>query len=154
VATRLDLPAEEVVEVKQTALLHDIGKVGVPDAILHKPDRLDELEWEIMRHHPAIGARLIASVEPLAHLAPAIRAEHERWDGSGYPDGLSGEEIPLAARIGLVCDAFHAMTSDRPYRPAMSHTAAIAELKRNAAKQFDPSVVDVFVRYLEPAGNA
>jgi PAS domain S-box-containing protein len=153
VATKLDLTVEEVVEVKQTALLHDIGKVGVPDAILHKPDRLDELEWEIMRHHPAIGARLIASVEPLAHLAPAIRAEHERWDGSGYPDGLSGEEIPLAARIGLVCDAFHAMTSDRPYRPAMSHTAAIAELKRNAAKQFDPRVVDAFVQDLQPASH-
>ncbi len=154
VAARLDLTVEEVVEVKQTALLHDIGKVGVPDAILHKPDRLDELEWEIMRHHPAIGARLIASVEPLAHLAPAIRAEHERWDGGGYPDGLIGEEIPLAARIGLVCDAFHAMTSDRPYRPAMSHTDAIAELKRNAATQFDPRVVDVFVQDLQPAGHA
>jgi PAS domain S-box-containing protein len=154
VATRLELTVEETMEVKQTALLHDIGKVGVPDAILQKPDRLDELEWEIMRHHPAIGARLIASVEPLAHLAPAIRAEHEHWDGGGYPDGLSGEEIPLAARIGLVCDAFHAMTSDRPYRPAMSHTDAIAELRRNAAKQFDPRVVDAFVQDLQPAGNA
>jgi PAS domain S-box-containing protein len=151
VAAHLELTADEIFTVKQTALLHDIGKVGVPDAILQKPDTLDDLEWDIMRQHPAIGARLIASIEPLAHLAPAIRAEHERWDGAGYPDGLSGEQIPLAARIGFACDAFHAMTSDRPYRRAMSETHAIAELHSNAATQFDPRVVRALISVRDPS---
>jgi response regulator RpfG family c-di-GMP phosphodiesterase len=151
VAAHLELTADEIFTVKQTALLHDIGKVGVPDAILQKPGKLDDLEWGIMRQHPAIGARLIASIEPLAHLAPAIRAEHERWDGAGYPDGLSGEQIPLAARIGFACDAFHAMTSDRPYRRAMSETHAIAELHSNAATQFDPRVVRALISVRNPS---
>jgi PAS domain S-box-containing protein len=151
VAAHLELTADEIFTVKQTALLHDIGKVGVPDAILQKPGKLDDLEWGIMRQHPAIGARLIASIEPLAHLAPAIRAEHERWDGAGYPDGLSGEQIPLAARIGFACDAFHAMTSDRPYRRAMSETHAIAELHSNAATQFDPRVVRALISVRDPS---
>ena len=146
VALALGLAPREVEEVEQAALLHDIGKVGVPDVVLQKPGPLDELEWKVMREHPAIGARLIASVPNLEHLAPTIRAEHERWDGGGYPDGLAGEDIPLASRIGFACDAFHAMTSDRPYRGALSTDDAVRELEANAGSQFDPRVIAALTR--------
>ena len=101
-----------------------------------------------MRRHPVIGERIIAAIPPLAHLAPAIRAEHERWDGGGYPDGLAGDRIPMASRIVFACDAWHAMTSDRPYRAAMPRGAARAELIDNAGSQFDPEVVDALLSAL------
>ena len=116
VAAELGMGEDESTSVGQVALLHDIGKVGVPDAILRKPGRLTAPEWDVMREHPAIGAEIVGAIGSLSHLAPAVRAEHERWDGGGYPDGLAGEDVPLASRICLVCDAWHAMTSDRPYR--------------------------------------
>src|SRR3712207_2084393 len=103
-----------------------------------------------MREHPAIGERIVASIERLDHLAPAIRAEHERWDGGGYPDGLSTDAIPLASRIILACDALHAMTSDRPYRKAMALIDAEAELRRGAGTQFDPQVVEALIDELTP----
>jgi response regulator RpfG family c-di-GMP phosphodiesterase len=140
VARRLGL-VEEVEEVEQAALLHDIGKMRIPDSILRKPGPLDEEERELMLEHPGIGERIVGSVEGLSHLAPVIRAEHERWDDKGYPDGLSGEEIPLASRIAFSCDAFHAMTSDRPYQKAMGVPAALAELESNAGTQFCPRAV-------------
>lgn len=149
VARRMGLSDEEVDEVQQVALLHDIGKIGVGDAILNKAGPLNEAEWEVMRMHPAIGEEIVASTKGLAPLAPAIRAEHERWDGEGYPDGLSGEEIPVASRIVLVCDAFHAMTSDRPYRKALGAEAALRELKKNAGTQFCPRTVEAFVGMVE-----
>jgi HD-GYP domain-containing protein (c-di-GMP phosphodiesterase class II) len=102
---------------------------------------VEEAEWRLVRRHPEVGERTVASVGSLAHLAPAVRAEHERWDGKGYPDGLSGEEIPLASWIVLACDAYHAMTSDRPYREAMGREAAMEELERNAGAQFCPRTV-------------
>ena len=106
----------------------------MPEAILQKPGgRSTDAEWRIVRAHPAIGERVVASIASLAHLAPAVRAEHERWDGGGYPDGLAGEEIPLASRICLACDAWHAMTSDRPYRAALPQDEARAELLRTPA---------------------
>jgi len=145
VARRLGLGRREVGEVEQVALLHDVGKIGIPDSVLQKPGPLDGLEWDLMRQHSALGARIVASIGSLAHLAPAVRAEHERWDGGGYPDGLAGEAIPLAARIILATDAFHAMTSDRPYRRAMPLEAAVAELKRGAGSQFDPRVTAALV---------
>ena len=145
VARRMGLSEGGVDDVEQVALLHDIGKIGVGDAILNKPGPLNDAEWEIMRMHPAIGEEIIASTEGLSHLAPAIRADHERWDGEGYPDGLSGEEIPIASRIVLVCDAFHAMTSDRPYRKALGVEAALGELRKNAGAQFCPRTVEAFV---------
>ena len=145
VARRMGLNEEEVVEVEQAALLHDVGKIGIGDAILNKPQALSDAEWEIMRMHPTIGEEIVASTKGLAHLAPAIRAEHERWDGKGYPDGLEGEEIPLASRIILVCDTFHAMTSDRPYRKALDVEAALSELEGNAGAQFCPRVVEAFL---------
>ena len=119
VAEALGLTEDEIVQVSQVALLHDVGKLGVPEAILQKPGALNDAEWLILRAHPAMGERVVASIASLAHLAPAVRAEHERWDGGGYPDGLAGEHIPLASRICLACDAWHAMTSDRPYRAAL-----------------------------------
>jgi HD-GYP domain-containing protein (c-di-GMP phosphodiesterase class II) len=145
VARRMKLTEEEVAEVEQVALLHDVGKIGVGDAILNKPGPLYEAEREVMRMHPVIGEEIVASTEGLSHLAPAIGAEHERWDGKGYPEGLSGEGIPIASRIVLVCDAYHAMTSDRPYREALGAEAALGELEKNAGTQFCPRTVEAFV---------
>ena len=150
VARRMGLPEEEVDDVEQAALLHDVGKVGTPDRVLHKPGPLNEAEWEAMRAHTAVGERISSSIGDLAHLAPVIRAEHERWDGKGYPDGLSGEQIPLASRIILACDAYHAMTSDRPYRKAVGTQAALEELRRNAGTQFCPHTVRALLAVLEP----
>ena len=129
VAAELGMDGDAATAVGQVALLHDIGKVGVPDAILRKPGGLTAPEWDVMREHPAIGARIVDAIGSLSHLAPAVRAEHERWDGGGYPDGLAGEDVPLASRICLVCDAWHAMTSDRPYRRALTEAEARVELE-------------------------
>lgn len=149
VARALDLSEGAVREVQQVASLHDIGKIGIPDSILQKPGRLDAEELAIMQQHPVIGAGIIASVDALAHLATQIRAEHEHWDGSGYPDGLAGEAIPVADRIVLACDAYHAMTSDRPYRAALAEEEAREELRANAGGQFAPEVVDALLAVLE-----
>jgi HD-GYP domain-containing protein (c-di-GMP phosphodiesterase class II) len=127
------------------SLLHDIGKIGVPDAILRKAGGLTAAEWAEMRRHPEIGERIVRSMPALTHLAPVIRAEHERWDGEGYPDGLRSVEIPAPARIVLACDAFHAITSDRPYRAALPVETALAEIERNAGTQFDPDVAAAVV---------
>ena len=145
VSRRMGLSKGEATEVEQVALLHDVGKIGDGDAILNKPGPLNDAEREVMRMHPAIGEEIVASTKGLAHLAPAIRADHERWDGKGYPDGLLGEEIPIASRIVLVCDAFHAMTSDRPYRKALDRRAALGELEKNAGTQFCPHTVEAFL---------
>ncbi|MEA2150629.1 MAG: hypothetical protein QOD69_2459 [Solirubrobacteraceae bacterium] len=149
VTRELGLPESFVGEVRQVALLHDIGKIGIPDAILGKQGPLDDSEWEVMHTHPVIGARIVASIETLAPLAPAIRAEHERCDGKGYPDALVREQIPLASRITFACDAYHAMISARPYRPTpMNTTAAAAELRDAAGTQFDPDVITALLQLL------
>jgi PAS domain S-box-containing protein len=145
VALRLGADPEATRAVEQVALLHDIGKVGIPDAILQKQGPLDAREWELMRQHPIVGERIIASTPGLSELAPAVRAEHEHWDGGGYPDGLAGEHIPLASRITLACDALNAMTTDRPYRLAMSLESAQQELRACAGTQFDPDVVQALL---------
>ena len=139
VARELGLSERELTDVKHVALLHDIGKIALPDGILRKPGPLDDEEWTAMRHHPIHGAEMIAAVSGLRHLAPMVRAEHERWDGGGYPDGLLGEEIPLASRITLVCDAYHAMTSDRPYRRSLGEERARAEVVDGLGSQFCPT---------------
>jgi diguanylate cyclase (GGDEF)-like protein/putative nucleotidyltransferase with HDIG domain len=144
----LALDSAQVARVRTAALLHDIGKVGVPDDILHKQGPLDDREWEIMRQHPVIGERILRAFPGMGAVARAVRHEHERWDGNGYPDGLAGEEIPIEARIILACDAYHAMVSDRPYRKAMSDSDAMRELTDNAGSQFDPQVVEALVGYL------
>jgi GAF domain-containing protein len=151
VGSLLGLAGGELADLEHVALLHDIGKLGTPDQILSKPGPLTDAEWAVMRTHPQIGAQIVASMDSLAHLAPAVRAEHERWDGAGYPDQLAGEEIPLASRIVFVCDAVHAMTSDRPYRKAMGLADAVAELRRNSGTQFCPTVVAAAIRALHPA---
>ncbi|HEV2814508.1 MAG TPA: HD domain-containing phosphohydrolase, partial [Solirubrobacteraceae bacterium] len=149
VAHALGLSEREIRSVEHVALLHDVGKVGVPDHVLQKRGPLDEEEWELMRLHPLIGERIVAAIPPLAHLAPAIRGEHERWDGRGYPDGVHAEAIPVASRIVFACDALHAMTSDRPYRRAMPIAVARDELAANAGSQFDPDVVDALLNVLD-----
>jgi diguanylate cyclase (GGDEF)-like protein/putative nucleotidyltransferase with HDIG domain len=148
VARSLGLGEREVERVRAAALLHDIGKVGIPDDILHKARDLSEAEWHTMREHPVIGERIVRTIPGLGPVARIIRHEHERFDGSGYPDGLTGAEIPIGARIILACDAYHAMTSDRPYRQAMSHGQAIRELAEGAGSQFDPQVTEVLIGYL------
>ena len=151
VARRMGLSENELRLARQVALLHDIGKLGVPDSVLRKPGPLDAHEWAVMREHPVIGARIVSSIPGLDDLAPAIRAEHERWDGNGYPDGLAGGEIPFASRIVFVCDAYHAMISNRPYRKAMPEALARRELRRAAGSQFDPAVVDSLLEELSEA---
>src|SRR2546421_39461 len=137
-------PRAEVVAARQAAELHDVGKLAIPDSILNKPGPLDQEEWAFMRRHTLIGERIVASAVSLREAAPIVRATHERWDGAGYPDGVGGEQIPLAARIIAVCDAFDAMVTTRPYRIGMSPEDALAELRRCAGTQFDPAVVDAF----------
>jgi diguanylate cyclase (GGDEF)-like protein/PAS domain S-box-containing protein len=149
VAGALGMNEPQILEVEQVAILHDIGKVGIPDSILQKRRSLTDEEWQLMRQHPVIGARILARSAGLSHLAPAVRAEHERWDGAGYPDALRGAAIPMASRITFACDAYNAMTSDRPYRSAMSSDKALVELKTNAGSQFDPTVVDALVHGIE-----
>ena len=138
VARVLRLSTEQVLNVEQVALLHDVGKIGISDAILRKPGPLDAEEWLQMRRHPVMSAELVESISGLEHLAPALRAEHERWDGKGYPDGLSGGEIPIASRIVFACDAYDAMITDRPYRAAMLRPVAAAEIRAGAGSQFCP----------------
>jgi putative nucleotidyltransferase with HDIG domain len=140
VARKMNLEEEEVATVERCALLHDVGKMAVPDSVLKKPGPLDATEREAMRRHAEVGARMVGSLEGLAPLAPAIRAVHERWDGTGYPDGLKGQEILLSSRIVHACDSWHAMSSDRPYRNALSTEEAIEEIGRNVGRQFDPHV--------------
>ena len=123
------------------AILHDIGKIYIPEAILQKPDELNQDEWTEMKKHPEVGARMIRDIPYLAPALPMVLHHHERWDGSGYPDGLHAEEIPEGARLLAVADSFDAMTSDRPYRAAMSAQEAFQEIKDRAGNQFDPSVV-------------
>jgi two-component system cell cycle response regulator len=144
VARALGLPDDEVAAVRLAASLHDVGKVGIPDAILDKPGPLDAAEWQFMRRHTIIGERILRAAPALAPVAGLVRSTHERYDGGGYPDGLAGDDIPLGARIVSVCDSFHAMTSTRPYQPAMTPDAALAEVRRCAGTQFDPDVVRVF----------
>jgi diguanylate cyclase (GGDEF)-like protein len=150
VVRRLGLSGAQIDEVTTVARLHDLGKIGVPNEVLLKAGPLDDEEWEMMRRHPVIGERILRTVPGLASIARAVRHEHERWDGGGYPDGIAGEAIPLASRVVLVCDAFHAMTSDRPYRTALSLQDAVRELSANAGTQFDPAVVHALLEELEP----
>lgn len=146
VAGRLGLDAAARRRVELGALLHDVGKLAVPDAILNKRGPLDQVEWTIMKQHTAVGARMLLAAGPeLAEIAPIVRASHERLDGRGYPDGLADEAIPVEARIVSCCDAFSAMTTDRPYRAAMPLTDAVAELRACAGTQFDPRVVDALI---------
>jgi two-component system, cell cycle response regulator len=143
-ARRLGLTGDALVAVRHGAELHDIGKLAIPDSILDKPGPLDADELAFMRRHTVIGERIVAAAPALSEVAALVRASHEHYDGLGYPDRLAGEQIPLGARVVSVCDAWDAMTSDRPYRRAMPHAAALTELRRCAGTQFDPAVVEAF----------
>jgi diguanylate cyclase (GGDEF)-like protein len=140
---RLGLEGSELVDLERAAQLHDIGKIAIPDAILRKAGPLTEEEWRFIRQHTVVGERILAASPALKRVGAIVRATHERWDGTGYPDGLAGEQIPLAARVIAVCDAFDANTTARPYREALSQQEALAELKRGAGTQFDPRIVAV-----------
>lgn len=152
-AVAMGIPGDGKRAVRLGAILHDVGKIGVSDAILRKPGRLTADEWEQMRAHPLVGERMLRGIEFLDTALPVIRHHHERWDGGGYPDGLAGERIPLGARIVAVCDAFDAMTSDRPYRPARHAAAACDELLRCRGGQFDPACVDLLVDVVTTIGE-
>jgi diguanylate cyclase (GGDEF)-like protein len=154
VARRMAIDGEELVQLHHAAALHDVGKVAIPDAIINKPAALDDEEWAFMRRHTLIGERIIAAAPALGRAAKLVRSTHEAFDGSGYPDALSGVEIPLGARIIAVCDAFDAMISSRPYSPPKSTDRALAELRRCAGSQFDPAVVDVFEQVLNDRSRA
>jgi diguanylate cyclase (GGDEF)-like protein/putative nucleotidyltransferase with HDIG domain len=148
VARNLGLNMPEVERVKSAALLHDIGKVAIPDEILHKPGPRTDDEWRLMKEHPVIGERILRVLPGLGTVARIVRHEHERWDGRGYPDGLAGSAIPLGSRIIIAADTYHAITSDRPYRAARSHSEAIEELTKCAGSQFDPAVTAALIGHL------
>ena len=152
-ARALDLEPDAVERVRLAGVLHDVGKLSMPDAVLLKPGRLTAEEWEVIRRHPELGARLLEGAG-LDDLAAWVRFHHERMDGGGYPTGLAGPAIPLEARILGVADAYEAMTADRPYRRAMAHEDAVAELHRHAGTQFDPGVVEAFLAAVSPARAA
>jgi len=145
IARRMGVKDPELTEIRRGALLHDVGKIGIPDAVLRKPGKLTPEEWEEMRRHPEIGYRILSGIKFLEPSLPIVIAHQERFDGSGYPRGLQREEIPLGARIFAVVDTLDAMTSDRPYRRALRYEDARAEIVRNSGLQFDPKVVEVFL---------
>jgi len=142
IATKLKLPDAERRLVELGALLHDVGKLSIPDRVLTKPGPLNELEWAVMQRHAALGERLVAHTVDQADVLAIVRSHHERWDGGGYPDGKCGEEIPLAARIVAVADAFQAMIEPRPYREPRTREAALDEILVHSGLQFDPGCVE------------
>ena len=142
----LRLERESLKRLELGALFHDIGKIGIPSEILQKPGPLTDEEFKVVKAHPELGERILAPIERLADVRPIVRSCHERWDGLGYPDGRAREQIPIESRIVLVCDAFHAMVTDRPYRSALTQAEAVRRLREAAGTQFDPGVVEVFVR--------
>jgi diguanylate cyclase (GGDEF)-like protein len=145
VARRLRIHGEQLDEIRRAAELHDVGKVGIPETILNKPGPLNADEWDFIRQHTILGERILSAAPAMRPVARIVRATHERWDGRGYPDGLRGEQIPLAARIVAVCDAYLAMTADRAYRAGMGHTIAFRKLRAVSGTQFAPAVVNAFL---------
>lgn len=145
IAEELGLPEDQKYILRLAGLVHDVGKIGVPDEVLLKPDVLNPSEYEKIKQHAVLGAVMLAALPNMEHLAPIVRGHHERWDGTGYPDGLAGEQIPLMSRVLAVADAFSAMTTDRLYRKGMDWETALAEIERQRCKQFDPVIADAFL---------
>jgi putative nucleotidyltransferase with HDIG domain len=148
-AQEMGLPAQQVEDVRRGALLHDIGKLFVSERILHKPGQLTHDEFEAVKEHAALGAAVVSRVTPLRKIAGIIRHHHERFDGTGYPDGLAGDRIPLGARVVAVVSVFGAMIEERPYRRMLTMEETLSELERGAGSQFDPGVADVFARLVQ-----
>ncbi|MCW3062181.1 MAG: diguanylate cyclase domain/uncharacterized domain [Capsulimonas sp.] len=146
IARAMGMSEDEQTTIGVAALLHDVGKIGVPDAVLRKPGRLTDFEYEAIQHHPQMGAAIVSTVAGLEASLDAVRHHHERWDGDGYPSGLSGTDIPLIARMMAVADAFSAMTTDRPYRLGMPPAKALSILENGAGSQWDPNCVRVFLQ--------
>jgi len=153
IAQEMGLPAAQIDRLRRAAVCHDLGKVGIPDAILNKPGRLTDEEYQTIKEHVNIGAQLLESSHILHQLIPGVRYHHERWDGKGYPEHLAQEDIPLEARILAVADAVETMASDRPYKRGMAPEEILEELQRCAGTQFDPAVVQAFVRVIEREGK-
>ena len=148
-AKSLGVSDDEIMHIRRGALLHDMGKIGIPDSILHKPDKLTDEEWTIMRKHPQLAHDMLY---PIEYLRPALEIplnHHEKWDGKGYPRGLKGEEIPMAARLFAIVDVWDALTSDRPYRPAWSEEEALTYIREQSDKHFDPQVEDLFFKIIK-----
>jgi putative two-component system response regulator len=148
-AQALNMSDEEITHIRRGALLHDMGKIGIPDSILHKSDSLTEEEWGIMRKHPQFAYDMLS---PIEYLRPALEipySHHEKWDGSGYPRGLKGEEIPMSARLFAIADVWDALTSDRPYRSAWTEAEALTYIREQSGKHFDPQVVDLFFEVIK-----
>jgi putative nucleotidyltransferase with HDIG domain len=139
--------------LEAAALLHDLGKLGIPDAVLLKPGPLTAAEYEEVKRHPVIGADILSSIAFPGPLALIVRHHHENWDGSGYPDGLRGDEIPLCSRMLAIVDAYDALTSDRPYRRGLSHECALALIRENRGSMYDPSIADVFLAMAARPGH-
>jgi HD-GYP domain-containing protein (c-di-GMP phosphodiesterase class II) len=155
VADELGIAPDERQELEFAAMLHDVGKISIPKEILHKPAALTEREFDIIKHHTIEGQFMLDRVGGLlARVGEVVRSCHERWDGGGYPDGLAGEQIPISARIVFACDAYNAMTTDRPYRGAMPHADAVAELHANTGTQFDPKIVNALIKVVERGAPA
>ena len=150
-AQAMGMSEEEILHLRHGALLHDMGKIGIPDSILHKPDDLTEQEWAIMRQHPRFAFEMLNSIEYLRDALEIPYFHHEKWDGTGYPQGLKGEQIPIAARIFAVADVWDALTSDRPYRPAWSREAALNYIQEQSGMHFDPQVVEQFFKVIQQA---
>ncbi len=148
IATEMGFDEKEIEDLRIAALLHDTGKLGTYDVILDKPDKLTAEEFALVKLHPANGEKILRPIRQLRHILPVIRAHHEKMDGTGYPDGLKGDEIPLPARVLCVADTFDAMMADRPYRAAPGKEYAMAELRRCSGTQFDPKVAEAFLRIL------
>jgi putative two-component system response regulator len=148
-AQAINIGDEEIIHIRRGALMHDIGKIGIPDSILHKPDKLTEEEWIIMRKHPQFAYDMLS---PIEYLRPALAIphnHHEKWDGSGYPRGLQGEDIPMSARLFAVADVWDALTSNRPYRAAWTQEQSLAYIREQSGKHFDPQVVELFFKVIE-----
>jgi len=148
IGRRMELGEDDIEQLKKSALLHDIGKIGVPDAVLHKKGKLSDVEYSIIKSHSEIGATILKSIKSFKHLVPSVYHHHERFGGGGYPHGIKGELIPLHARIIAIADSFDAITSNRPYRKAFSLKEAVSELERNKGIQFDPYITDIFIGIL------
>ena len=152
-AGRLEIPESDLVHIRRGAILHDIGKVAIPDQILFKPGPLSIEEWDVMRQHPQIAVELLAPIDYLSSALEIPHWHHEKWDGSGYPDHLHGDKIPLPARIFALADVYDSLTSDRPYRTAWSKTDALNYIESQSGKHFDPNIVPEFLNLIRNNGH-